>query len=225
MDLALSLSKTSHVVLLAYQQDLWGQETEPSSRVSFSIHSLSLAKPSVAETSCPLPGSGGSSTVSTVMGIKVQTGHLTTFLSSKGLCPRPQPSSCCHCWIIISKERKFFSPLLVVQHKAGINTKHNILMPPLEHRWTSICLFLYRNLKSKNMWFQEEEGLLPGCLMVLHILSSQIGELFYRRGLGITCLRDFLLLYMGLLRRKGHYVVILASQVPCGVFLQSSPAK
>lgn len=94
---------------------------------------------------------GGSSAVSTVMGIKVQTGHLTTFLSSKGLCPRPQPSSCCHCWIIISKERKFFSPLLVVQHKAGINTKHNILMPPLEHRWTSICLFLYRNLKSKNM--------------------------------------------------------------------------
>lgn len=140
-------------------------------------------------------------------------------------CPRPQPSSCCHCWIIIPKERKFFSPLLVVQHKAGINTKHNILMSPLEHRWTSICLFLYRNLKRKNMWFQEEEGLLPGCLMVLHILSSQIGELFYRRGLGITCLRDFLLLYTGLLRRKGHYVVILASQVPCGVFLQSSPAK
>lgn len=28
---------------------------------------------------------GGSSAVSTVMGIKVQTGHLTTFLSSKGL--------------------------------------------------------------------------------------------------------------------------------------------
>ena len=54
-----------------------------------------------------------------------------------------------------------------------LTAKHLVLMSHLEDQWASVCLLFYRNIKGKNVGFQEEDGLLLECLMVLHILSSQ----------------------------------------------------
>lgn len=76
-------------------------------------------------------------------------------LSLKGFCSRPTAKLLLSPLDNHSKGGEIFLTSLFVQPKAGIKTmvmaKHNFLMSHLEHRWTGVCLFFYRNLKSKNV--------------------------------------------------------------------------
>lgn len=189
--------------------------------------SLISCKASVPETfPYPLPGSGIFQLYGRVTGIKAHVGHWTMLLSPRGFCSRPIVKSLLS--PLDNLGNNFLISLFVhlkVEIKAMVTAVYNVLMPHVKHGWVSVCPFFYINIKGKIVWFQEEGGLLLGCLMMLHILSycNQINP-FIEEPLGYSPwdTHNLFIVYTSS-RKENYYIVVSGSEVACGMFLQSSP--